>query len=252
MERSDALALLQAECTTSDELELLLELLARFKFISSEDLNAGFNAMVDQIVNGWQLESMKTAICPPKVDSSSDSGPAVVQFLKTILGKRSIRGYELTIRVNKIRDTADSRPNIVITDDFSGTGKTILNKLKIISDIYGNRPHKKYVCLLAASSVARQNIEPQVDGYYVWQEFNKGISDYYHGSDLETAISAMKSMESRLKAQISGIDLPCFGYGQTEVLMGWDENLPNSVFPIFWWPETATGSQRETLFSRFF
>lgn len=258
-ERADALDFLQAECKSDAELELVFDLLSRFDYLGNTELSSGFHAMVDQIVAGWNLDPAITLICPPKVDSGADSGPAVVQTLKTILGKRHIRDFELVISINKIKDHAAKRSKIVLVDDFAGTGNTIDNKLRTIRALpaYQANPPEIYVCLMAASSAARAALSPSVKGYFAWREYSKGISDHYSEPELGRAKAAMMAIEGRLAAEVRGVKVPCFGYGETEVLMGWDANLPNSVFPVFWWPEKISqddglAEARTTLFSRYF
>lgn len=259
IDRSDALDQLQAECTTDAELELVFDLLSRFDYLGDDLLSDGFRAMAEQISTAWGLNPAETIICPPKFDSSADSGPAVVQTLKTIFGKKNIRGFELIISINKIRDYAKQRGVIVLVDDFAGTGRTVANKLKNIRELpaYQGKAPKIFVCILAAAQVAREAIEPHVEGYFVWREYRKGITDHYEEPKLSAAKELMRNMECRLAPTVRKVDLPRFGYGETEVLMGWDSNLPNSVFPIFWWPESLAAEQgesehRTTLFSRFF
>lgn len=259
LDRSEALDFLQAECTTDAELNLLFELLSRFDYLENDTLSEGFRAMADQVLSVWKIDPGKTIVCPPKVDSSADSGPAVVQVLKTIFGQRKVRGMELVISVNKLKDHAQNRGIVVVVDDFAGTGSTISSKLKTIRDLhaYKANPPLIFVCLLAAAKMARAVIEPQVDGYFAWREYSKGITDHYTEPALSEAKETMVAIENRLAPDVRGEPLPRFGYGGTEVLIGWDSNLPNSVFPIFWWPESVahtTGEriERSTLFSRFF
>jgi hypothetical protein len=259
IDRAKALDYLQTECSSDAELDLTFELLDRFDYLNSNDLSQGFRSMVEQISNEWKLAPENTIICPPKVDSSADSGPAVVQSLKTIFGQQKIRGIELVITINKLRDYAKHRNIVVVVDDFAGTGKTVSDKLKNIRELhaYKEKPPKIYVCLLAAAEMARQAIEPHVDGYFVWREYQRGISDHYTEPALSAARKTMQEIEGRFSPIVPGEKLPCFGYGGTEVLMGWDSNLPNSVFPVFWWPDSlvhdsATKTERETLFSRYF
>jgi len=258
IERHMALDFLQAECHTDTELELVFDLLARLDYLENGALSSGFAAMTEQILNEWKLEPAETIICPPKVDSSADSGPAVVQTLKTIFGKRKVKGFELVISVNKVKDHAKKRKIVVVVDDFAGTGNTVNNKLKAIRDLqaYKESPPRIFVCLLAAAQMARNAIEPFVDGYFAWREYPRGISDHFTEPELSRAKMTMQGIEDRFSPVVHGVNLPRFGYGSTEVLMGWDENLPNSVLPVFWWPESLAPDpgapiERTTLFSRY-
>lgn len=258
IERADELDYLLNECSSESELDLLFDLLTRFDYLGNGALKDGFNAMSEQILTGWSLDPVKTIVCPPKLDSSADSGPAVVQTLKSNFARKQVSQFELVVNLNKLKDHSKYRNLVVVVDDFAGTGRTIKGKLGKIRELplYKESPPKIYVCLLAAAQMARKEIEPHVDGYFVWREYVRGISDHYSGSALSAATQAMHDIEGRFVPFVSGVTLPTFGYGGTEVLMGWDSNLPNSVFPVFWWPEsqmTEAGVQsvRKTLFSRY-
>lgn len=258
VDRAGELEYLLNECSSESELDLLFDLLSRFDYLGNISLSVGFNAMAEQILTGWSLDPVKTIVCPPKVDSSADSGPAVVQTLKSNFARKNVSQFELVVNLKKLKDHSKYRSFVVLVDDFAGTGRTIKGKLDIIRDLpfYKENPPKIYVCLLAAAQMARREIEPHVDGYFVWKEYARGISDHYSGPALSAAAQVMQDIEGRYVPVVRGVQLPNFGHGGTEVLMGWDSNLPNSVFPVFWWPESQTTgagvqSVRKTLFSRY-
>lgn len=250
LERCDALTGLQEECATEEEFSLVIDLLRRYSYITDDDLEIGFQAITTQICDIWKLDPQRTFICPPKVDSSADSGPAVVQTIKTILGRKRIRGFELSIRLTKLKDFCKNRDTIVLVDDFAGTGSTIKSKIDQIKKYYPNSTPSIFVCLIASAEAARESLRDRLTDFFSWKEFSRGISDHYPLVDAESNIKIMKAMEARLNPAIGKTPLPSLGYGGTEVLMGWEPNLPNSVFPIFWWPELAAGESRNTLFHR--
>jgi hypothetical protein len=79
----------------------------------------------------------------------------------------------------------------------------------------------------------------------------KGISSYFTGALFRAAVKRMFRLESRLAQVVDENRLQNFGWGHSEALYGMEHgNVPNNVFPIFWWPETRDGKRRQTLLRR--
>ena len=77
----------------------------------------------------------------------------------------------------------------------------------------------------------------------------KGISDFYHEEDLEIKKNIMLTLESKLLKGRKSDYFP-FGYKKSESLFSIESyNIPNNVFPIFWWEKTENG-YRNTMFKR--
>ena len=61
----------------------------------------------------------------------------------------------------------------------------------------------------------------------------------------------MLRLESYLQAKHDNLELPSLGDGEAEALYYMKYgNTPNSVFPVFWWPFLADGTERTTLLDR--
>ncbi len=81
--------------------------------------------------------------------------------------------------------------------------------------------------------------------------FEKGISAYYDGEELHHAIGNMNRLEDGIAANPKPKSFPSFGWGRAEALYCMERtNIPNSVFPLFWWETHASGKKRNTLFNR--
>lgn len=88
--------------------------------------------------------------------------------------------------------------------------------------------------------------------YCPWQ-MKKAISEEYASEIREGKCSTMKQLEGYLAESINSIQLRehSFGYHQAEaVFCRRMHNIPNSVFPLFWWKLYKDGSIRKTLFER--
>lgn len=81
----------------------------------------------------------------------------------------------------------------------------------------------------------------------------KGISDYYEGKILKNNINNMRNLESKLYPKYKNLRLSNFnfGYGKAESLFAIEGlNVPNNVFPIFWWPLLIEERERNTILKR--
>ncbi len=83
--------------------------------------------------------------------------------------------------------------------------------------------------------------------------FTKAISEALPEQEALTLISAMKSIEERLAVRHKNKQLNDYslGYEKSEALYcGQNDNCPNNVFPVFWWPSMKNGNNRKTLLKR--
>ena len=152
--------------------------------------------------------------------------------------------------VEKVREGSA----IVLVDDFIGTGNTIRNKVNWIKEKISERSisaYSIYICSIAAMTASKSILESLTPNIFVSKWLNKGISDYYNTEALSRAIEDMKLMEDCLHKEYGKRKFSSFGYGQSEALFYMEPyNIPNNVFPVFWWPFHVSGKKRSTLFTR--
>ena len=80
---------------------------------------------------------------------------------------------------------------------------------------------------------------------------NKGITEQLDGEEKSEAVKNMKSLEKKLGGRLNGKFFPTFGYERSESLYAIEPyNIPNNVFPIFWWPKYKNRKYRKTIFKR--
>ncbi len=141
---------------------------------------------------------------------------------------------------------------IILIDDFIGTGKTIIRKIKWLQDKIIEKKKKNirlYIVSLATMQNAVAKIKKLGHDFYSPLILNKGISDHY--PDKMVKLENMLELESCLAGRYEGENLPSLGYGKSESLFAIEGlNVPNNVFPIFWWPVLKDFSTRETIFKR--
>jgi hypothetical protein len=108
-------------------------------------------------------------------------------------------------------------------------------------------------CIMSGMEEAQSKLRAQGINVNIINLMQKGISDYFQGEELNIYIDSMNKLESKLADKIGRTKLSehSFGYRRSESLYyKFNGNIPNNVFPLFWWKEYSGNRQRNTLFTR--
>lgn len=142
--------------------------------------------------------------------------------------------------------------HFVVVDDFIGSGKTVDVRYKyFLSRHFTDATIGFYFFAGMAKGISfckNRNIP-----VHCCKIMHKGIHGHYHKDELLKRIRSMRYLESFLGAESGKAKLKdnSFGYGQAEALYCRQYgNIPNSVFPIFWWNKNQDGSTRQSVFTR--
>lgn len=249
-------ALFELWCLTdNDEQKKLIEFLIRnFLHINGRNLNDGCKHIALHIESCWKLTERNTFISATCDDSAPDGSQSLIQSLKNKFStnwRESNFHNSLPVAMNTIPDNY----NIVLVDDFIGTGDTIKNKkIKYVNSVISKRGLSNvtiYIVSLAAMHFAKEALDILKMEYFSVHWLYKGISEQMDEHLRANAIKEMESLESKLKKKIRSKELPNFGYKRSESLFTLElDNIPNNVFPIFWWSQLKGGVTRKTIFRR--
>lgn len=232
--------------------ELLEFLIDNFSYVGSDKFREACKSIAYQIESEWELSPQNTiitAIC----DNSEPDGS---QFLLQAIKNKLFGGWKdaLYNAITTAAHNASSNSNFVIIDDFIGTGDKVTRKIKYVYDTFtkiGVKDVKVYVCSLAAMSFSKQVIESSTESMYSYMYLSKGISELAPEDKRDIYFSAMISLEDYLhwsKKQNKRFSL---GYMKSEALFSLEStNVPNNVFPIFWWRYVKPGVERLPLLRR--
>ena len=82
---------------------------------------------------------------------------------------------------------------------------------------------------------------------YAYFNLKKGIDSIENDEERGNATKTMQELEEKLNHP----DRYRFGFENSQSLFALGSiNIPNNVFPIFWWPGTKDGEERKTIFNR--
>jgi hypoxanthine phosphoribosyltransferase len=237
----------------AEQKDLIEHLIKNFSFIDSRKLTLGGENLSNQIETIWELTPSNTFLLATCDDRKPDGSQSIIQILKnkfSINWKESNFYNSLPIGANEI----SSNSNILLVDDFIGTGDTIERKLKYLNSTIKKRKLENVtirIISLAAMDFSKDVLNALGVEYYSVHWLKKGINELIEEAKREAASQSMEQLEGKLKKKYHGKQLPKFGYKGSEALYALEaNNIPNNVFPIFWWPFYKGGNSRKTLFRR--
>ncbi|MDP4006704.1 hypothetical protein [Methylobacterium sp. NEAU K] len=237
------------ECKKATEKKLIEHIVSKIKVLSERQVNFALKSMANKIID--YAGSDPTALVATSASFDPDSSQAVVQLIKPML--RDYSNVEIYNSVPQFLRKLTSYKKCILADEFSGTGKTIVQRVNVISKDSANRNHDLSirVLLISCMSGAKSYIHEKGIVVDTEQELQAGLSSYFTGQQLADALSVMSDLESRLAKNFNGKPVPALGYGGAEALFSvknW--NAPNSNFPILWWPRNSADKKRKVIFIR--
>lgn len=249
--------LLWNECDDERKRELLIELLHRFVHVTASNFTNHLQSLAKKIANDPALSDESTQLVAMAADSSSDSSQYLLYALKPIMERLGWRRHKLVNRFGlSYREYKKNNKlkNIVLIDEFIGSGQTVLGRVKTIKSAYESAGVEDINIIVKVIASTKQGMDVLLgESIHLDAEviLRKGISDFYDSDVVKDKLSVMESLENTLLEEYEDIEMPRLGYGETECLYVRDDgNTPNSVFPIFWWPFFKSGDERRTLLTR--
>ena len=249
--------LLWNECDSKEKRELLLDLITRFHYVSMDKYAELVQHLVEEITSEQSISEESTQVVAMAADSTPDSSQYLLYDMKQFFEKKKWRKYK---QVNtfgnayKAYKANNDLKNIVLIDEFVGSGKTVISRVKELQRVFSQQKIndiKIYVKVIVATEQGIKNIKNEEINITSLITLKKGISDHYPDRIMNEKLSLMSELESILSRSYNNRDLPEFGYGKAECLYSRENgNTPNSVFPIFWWPFLKNGEERPVVLVR--
>lgn len=235
----------------NEEQQWLIEfMLSKFTYVTLDDFDMEISKTVaTQIVEVWKLapeNTIITAICDAR---DPDGSQVVVQTIKNKFPLSWGKGRMYANILDGVHQLTNGM-SIVLVDDFIGTGRTICRKIKYVQE-YCTKNHiadvNIHVIALAMMDFAKKVVLNMGVELYAYHNLNKGIDGIADKEERERATKAMLALEEKLSHPARYR----FGFEDSQSLFALgSSNIPNNVFPIFWWPKTKEGEERETIFHR--
>lgn len=249
-----ALDELVALCDTNEKYSLLDELLSRFYYMDDYDYHLKISQIADHIVK-LKYDPTKTVVMAMAHDHESDGSQDVLNALQVALIIKGFEGFATDSRMDKPIKNHYNKGirNFIVVDDFLGTGVTALKRYYALSNELKNKDVHISFCIVTGMKDGVNYCHRNRMPLYCPKQLDKGLSGVYTGFELSVRIYIMKVLEMSLAERIGEHKLKDYslGWGHAESLFYREgRNVPNNVFPIFWWKKYKNGRQRATLFHR--
>ena len=220
----------------NDETEVIFDLLSRSLCFDGPQISESATAIAEAINDYWKLSPDDTCLVARDLEEKTSSADLALQAVRTALGatKHKWKGSNFLGRL-KQAIAPKKWTNIVLVDDFMGTGQKVAKKIDWIKKkLPAKSGVKIYIVCFVAQESSVSVVDPLVNDFYAHRLLKRGISDHYPaGEKLDGSTSAMKRIEERFGTIPDDLS---FGFGASESLyfpVWW--NAPNNVFPVFWW-----------------
>lgn len=240
-------------CETREQKELVFSLLDRFHYLKNDMILVYLEQMADYIINSG-FEKERTLLVACTYDEKADSGQKILDMIKVPLYQRGWKRIQTINTVGKsIKHISNEMNQIIIIDEFIGTGKSLRTRVEWLTNNSKN-PIEIKCCFMSGMKKAIDELISDSIDIFCPLQLNKGITEFFEGNKLSSAITDMLSLESKLATNIQHKLLSdySFGYGKAEALYSLENgNTPNSVFPIFWWIKDNKGNDRQTILTRY-
>lgn len=237
-----------SDCNTIEEIEIVDHVLSNLKFCTSTDVSNATFEIAKVIQDNWKLTPEDSLIVGVAESNKTCGSIAFIRSIETSLP----RTWSSKLHTNFASAFRHKKENInlVIVDDFIGTGSKLKTKIESIRNNPKTFDYNIFVITFAGMESGIDLISKMVnENIYTNISLSKCIASVVPFQKSQELLSEMLKLESTIfrtpKNQYS------LGYGQSETAFYLEAtNIPNNNFPILWWDEYANGSTRSTLFAR--
>jgi hypothetical protein len=239
---------------TDKQQVLIYELTERYLWITSSEYEKKFAFLIDKFIKslGTCKKIYLFPIIKPEHEKKVKSGHHCIYLFHSIIRYHHILKtipYEIILNfsdISTINFKTDGSEQILLVDDFVGSGETLkatlaeVSKNKTILSDYLN-----IITLVIQEEVMKElNGTGVVTSFFYEQLLKKGISDHYPSPVVNEKIEVMKEIEKSVKEKHFN-----FGFNHSEGLVTM-ERTPDNTFPIFWSKYTVKGEIYEPPFPR--
>lgn len=213
---------------------LFKKLLDGFIYISKDRSQELIDLIVKHILNVWNCNPEDTIIIGIKKENNPHPDGSSVLLYRIKNGLYDWRSDHFLNEFSKEIIEKYKNYNIILCDDFIGSGSTIYNRVHLAISLQ-NPKKKLYVVALGAMRQAEEKVlKTSKVKYFVPVWVNKIINHDVNSKDC----ALMLEMEEQLSERYKNYKLKdmSLGYKQSGALYYNEEyRIPNNVYPIFWW-----------------
>ena len=243
------------ECQCERSRDMIINIVSGFFYLSGEQYNHALESLAREVTAEEDYQS-RTQVVAMAVDSGTDSSQEVLYNLKFVFPKfgwLDFKGVSLSTAAYRTY-AKTNRNNIVVVDDFVGSGQTVKNRHKAITAQFKDNNVTDYTIsfkVLVATKDGLQAVKEAGISITTQHEIHKAIDDCYSEEVAAEYRALMLELEGGLSKEYGGRAIPSLGFNGAQAAFCRERaNTPNSVFPIFWWPFRDNLDPRLTILHR--
>ena len=217
-----------------DERDLIAILLKKVIFLSDDASRSKISDIATHITDTWNCTAKDTLVIGAKDNNDADGSDVFIYGLRNALqwpDKRIQTKYSVIEEPSMMSGIK----NIVIADDFTGSGKRMHGILKEVIEKVGSDIIVRFVSIGIMPDVVKENYPTVLDFEYYAPVIV--CSGFDHKKE-SSKTSLMTQIESYLHPKYNKLKLSNFhlGYKESGALY-WNKQyrVPNNVYPVFWW-----------------
>ena len=237
---ADLVLKLFARTSDDDQFSLIENLLNRFIVCKNYDeYSANIANSIKEFFNGTKI------VLIPIIDKSEKikSGHNLVYELERFLDRRD---YEKLITRESLEYVTDVKSyNILVIDDFIGSGNQFISFFNDISRSYGVTKDQISIYTIASMEAGLKSTEPFCRSHSCQIKLNRAISDNLSAFSIPDPLLVYDKIESALKLSSKFRR----GYEQSEALISM-KKTPNNCRPIFWHGGVTGAEECPAIFPR--
>lgn len=236
------------------ERALILELTNRYTWITNSKYNEAIisvlNKPSDDLINTTEKIYFFGIISPKDEGKKVKSGHAVLYSginLTNFLPRYQHITFQQVKQLDefsKMRLT--SKDLLFLIDDYIGSGKTVTECVEEIFTKNEDLKERTHILSIAVQKEAITLINSMKIPFHYHHIEEKGITDHYEKTQIETKIDLMRNIEKKLKLNPKY----SLGFQESESLITLIRT-PNNTFPIFWDDYEIKGKRKKAPFPRY-
>lgn len=250
----------------NEEKIIIKKLVDNFKYLDQESAELKVKDHLSQLIIDKNLKWNNTIFIGFKKNKFADGSAIFLNFIKPILNEINSSWIEENLfsylydgieRIKKggFKDVGIDLENVVLIDDFIGTGGTAIKINKLVKEAIEKQSKiiNLYMFSMASMEEGRELIEKSHIEFRSCFILKKGTELAFSKSERDKAKESIRKLERILHEGSDKMKLKDFtlGYGESEALYSWNRfNIPNNNYPIFWWHRYLGDGKRKTMFNR--
>lgn len=214
--------------------EIIYKLLSKFEFYGHSYVNKGLKELYCKFIEKYQINDDETVYTYIKKSDSSLNSSVIYLTEYAIINNISEKNCLMDIR--DIDEEINYIKNIVLIDDYSGSGESIIKYIRRYSNKLENK--NIFILLISMSEDAKFNIlnEFKTEKFNIHIEVINLEKKAFKKIELEEEEIVQRRKEFEEISIQKGIysTEEIWGRKQTEALVSFYNNTPNNTLGIFW------------------